>query len=138
MGYTHYFTDAVATEAVIDAATKIVATTTVALAGPMGTGKAVVSEAEGIALNGSEALDQDHESFIIGTQPTGFNFCKTRGDKPYDEVVTAILVLVALDGEGEVSSDGTFAEWFEGIALFEKAVRPLSDTERATLRDLLG
>lgn len=138
MGYTHYFEDATATAEVRKDADKIIKATTVVLAGPDGTGAPVVSAAKGIMLNGSAERGEDYESFIVpaDTAPA-LNFCKTHGDMPYDEVVTAILVSVFVHETGEISSDGTFEEWAEGIALFERAVRPLTEAERTDLRDLL-
>mgnify|MGYP000097155649 CR=1 FL=1 len=138
MGYTHYFRNAKATPEVVADAHKIIGATTVELAGWNGEGEPVVNNEDGISLNGSEARGEAHEDFTIGLQPEFFGFCKTGGDDvPYDEVVTAILVSVHMNRAGEISSDGTFEEWSKGIALYEKAVRPLSLVESDSLRTLL-
>lgn len=63
-----------------------------------------------------------------------FNFCKT-AYKPYDAVVTAIL-LRASQHYGNlvnVTSDGTWSEWADGLALYEQTFgvpytgKPLTD-----------
>lgn len=57
----------------------------------------------------------------ITTQPEGyaFDFCKTN-QKPYDDVVTAVLIL-AKDIYGDavrISSDGMEPDWAKGAALY--------------------
>jgi hypothetical protein len=56
-----------------------------------GTKPALVDIDQGIQLNGA---NRSHEAFIIKNEATNFNFCKT-ARKPYDEVVTAILLRAA-------------------------------------------
>jgi hypothetical protein len=60
-----------------------------------------------------------HEPFVF-PGGNGFNFCKTAA-KPYDEVVTACL-LVARDhfppSVLEISSDGSWSDWAEGAKLY--------------------
>ena len=63
--------------------------------------------------------DDAHEPFVFpGTD--GFNFCKT-AYKPYDEVVTACL-LVARDhfppSVLSISSDGSWEDWTNGATLY--------------------
>lgn len=63
--------------------------------------------------------DDGHEPFVFPGEP-GFNFCKT-AYKPYDEVVTACL-LVARDHFPPkvlaISSDGEWADWGKGEKLY--------------------
>ena len=60
---------------------------------------------------------------MLSLGATGFNFCKTAA-KPYDLVVTAILVLAEHFSEGhfKVSSDGDPEDWAEGLALAREVV----------------
>lgn len=71
-----------------------------------------------VAFNGVGG--EGHETFTIALDDTGFNFCKT-GEKPYDTVVTASLILLkATLGENViVSSDGNWSNWEGGILLYE-------------------
>jgi len=87
-----------------------------------------------VGLNG--VGDAAHETFYIdrvmevpeyqrSEHPTGpfFAFCKT-ARKDYDSVVTASLIALH-DRFGEtisISSDGEWAEWMPGRALYEKAI----------------
>ncbi|MCY1235221.1 hypothetical protein D9M72_478290 [compost metagenome] len=65
-----------------------------------------------------------------------WTFCTTE-NRPYDIVVTAILIAAAvrsLDSTtGTVQSDGRWDNWAAGVDLFEKAVRPLTDDEKIAL-----
>jgi hypothetical protein len=83
--------------------------------------KAPVFKKEGIRLNGRG--EDGHETFLLSLGASGFDFCKTAA-KPYDVVVTAILVLADHFSEGRfnVSSDGTPEDWAEGLALARKVV----------------
>ena len=69
-----------------------------------------------ISLNGYG--EDSHESFIIGQMDRGFSFCKT-ARKPYDQVVTAALCLLAarFGDRVKVSSDGTVGDWQNGLNL---------------------
>lgn len=80
------------------------------------------------SLNGID--DMSHESFVWQALPTQvewrknepeiFDFCKT-ARKPYDAVVTAILIR-AKEIYGScvrISSDGDWHEWQEGRELYE-------------------
>ena len=75
-----------------------------------------------IALNGfgSEA----HESFVFTPDVIDFDFCKT-ARKPYDTVVTAILIL-AKETFGEaiqINTDGYNADWQDGFDLYEASLQ---------------
>ena len=81
------------------------------------------------AFNGDASEGADHETFLwegIPTiqdwrqdEPMSFDFCKT-AHKPYDAVVTAILIRAKhIYGSCvEVSSDGSWDEWEKGRALY--------------------
>jgi hypothetical protein len=67
--------------------------------------------------------DDAHEPFVfpyVFPDHTSFNFCKTQW-KPYDEVVTACLI-VARDHFSpsvlEISSDGSWDDWRSGAKLY--------------------
>jgi hypothetical protein len=141
MGYTHYFPGLTATADVIDGARKIIAASTVTICGPDGQGLPILNEAEGIRLNGFEAAGEAYETFHLGgtdepAYPDMWTFCKTE-NRPYDEVVTAILIAAAVRAldttAGSVRSDGRWDNWAAGVALFEKAVRPLTEDEKIAL-----
>lgn len=126
MGYTHYFTlkgSVVARFPDLAAdAVHLFNTATaqgIALAGPLGTGLPDVSD-QTIRFNGAEP--RNYETFSLRASDTDFNFCKT-GPQPYDAVVAALLIRAKhLLGETiEISSDGTWDEWADGRALYEKA-----------------
>lgn len=138
MGYTHYFTIEHLEECFVDEVNDIVTMAQddgIVLADFDGNGKPIVTDTK-IALNGSRALGQEYESFVLPTD--GFGFCKT-AHRPYDTVVTAILVSAIVNKIGEgVSSDGTYADWKDGIALYERAVRKLTQSERKRIRRMLN
>jgi len=136
MGYTHYFDNVKMNQKIADDAAAIVEASDVAIHGWDGTGKPVISATE-IRLNGSEELGEDYETFAIGSEGA-WAFCKT-ARSPYDEVVTAILVSVMVnDSSAKINSDGTFDDWADGIALYEKAVRSLTDDELLRVKNTLG
>lgn len=136
MGYSHRFRNAVATAEVIDDANAILSLTSVEVAGPAGTGSPELSLSDGILLNGSAAKNEDYETFhLVGTNGDEYGgswFCKT-ARRPYDEVVTAILVSAFLHTGAGVTTDGTWENWQPGIALYEMAVRPLTEDEKIAL-----
>lgn len=141
MGYTHYFPGLTATAEVIADARKIIHTSPVTICGPSGQGLPILKEAEGIRLNGFEAAGEACETFHLrGTiepkYPDMWTFCKT-GQRPYDVVVTAILIAAAIRAldsmTGAITSDGRWDNWSVGLALFEKAVRPLTEDEKIAL-----
>ncbi|TSE15003.1 hypothetical protein B1A87_002795 [Arthrobacter sp. KBS0703] len=137
MGYTHYFPGLMATAEVIDDARKIIDNTSVTVCGPKGQGLPILDETEGIRLNGSRAAGEAYETFHLrGTKephyPDMWTFCKTE-QKPYDEVVTAILIAAAVRLDGPLRSDGRWDNWAAGVELFERAVRPLTEDEKIAL-----
>jgi hypothetical protein len=141
MGYTHYFPGLTATTGVIDDARKIIDNTSVTVCGPKGQGLPILDEAEGIRLNGFRAAGEACETFHLrGTKephyPDMWTFCKTE-QLPYDEVVTAILIAAAVRSaaslEVRLRSDGRWDSWAAGVALFERAVRPLTEDEKIAL-----
>jgi hypothetical protein len=113
MGYT-YLPGLRATADVIADAKKIIDASPLTICGPKGQGLPILNETEGIRLNGFEAAGEAYETFHLrGTDeplyPGMGTFCTTEG-KPYDVVVTAILIAAAvrsLDSTtGTVRSDG--------------------------------
>lgn len=65
-----------------------------------------------------------YETFLITKKHNKkFNFCKT-AEKPYDEVVCAILIACSRVAPGvlQISSDGRWNEWQAGVELFKKAL----------------
>ncbi len=73
-----------------------------------------------IAFNGFANFG--YESFILdngGEAWTGKAFCKT-GQRPYDSVVTAVLILLKHEfADGfTVKSDGNWSDWTEGRNLY--------------------
>ena len=87
-------------------------------------------DGESVRLNGYG--EDSHESFVwdrVCPEPqewvkdvSYFDFCKTNR-KPYDTVVTALLLAVreAYGDAVRISSDGGFFEWQDGVSLFEEA-----------------
>ena len=137
MGYTHYFEGLTATAEVIADARNIIDASPVTVCGPGGQGLPQLDAADGIWLNGFEAADEDYETFFLrGTDepehPELGAFCKT-GRRPYDVVVTAILISAALHVGSTVRSDGRWDNWGAGVDLFERAVRPLTEDEKIAL-----
>lgn len=137
MGYTHYFPGLKATAGVIADAKLIIDASGITVCGPGGQGRPIMDEAEGILLNGFEAADEDYETFHLrGTEepehPGLSEFCKT-ASRPYDVVVTAILISAAVHAGHQVRSDGQWSNWAAGMELFEKAVRPLTEDEMISL-----
>ena len=141
MGYSHYFPRLRATPDVLADAAKIIAASAVTICGPNGQGLPVMTEADGIRLNGFKAAGEAYETFyLLGAKSPKYPgmavSCKT-GNLPYDEVVTAILIAAAVRvltwRTGVVMSDGLWDDWAAGLRLFEKAVRPLTDEEKLAL-----
>jgi len=139
-GYTHYWTwhqkpsDIDLKACVVDMR-RIVEVRTNLLVGPDGSGSVILDPLH-VDLNG--VGDDGHEPFVFPGE-LGFNFCKTAG-KPYDEVVTACL-LVARDHFPEdilsIDSDGSWSDgdWQEGTKLYttvlgRPARNPMSPTAR--------
>ena len=72
-------------------------------------------------LNGVGA--GSHEDFYFSRTNLSWNFCKT-AQKPYDEVVTALLILARylFPQDFTVKSDGSWLDWEKGRELFTKAI----------------
>ena len=69
-----------------------------------------------LRVNG--VLANSHEDFYLARTDMSWNFCKTN-HKPYDVVVTAILILLRYTYPSfALSSDGSWGEWSEGRELF--------------------
>ncbi|MFF1253712.1 hypothetical protein ACFVYC_14610 [Pseudarthrobacter sp. NPDC058329] len=141
MGYTHYFPGLRATVEVLADAGKILDASAVTICGPNGQGLPVMNETTGIRLNGFEAAGESYETFHLrGTDPARYpdmnDFCETE-NKPYDQVVTAILIAAAVRAfdfkTGVVKSDGRWDNWAAGRQLYEQAVRLLTDQEKLAL-----
>jgi hypothetical protein len=126
MGYTHYWRHAelpadLFAEITADAKA-IVAASPVPLAGFDGTGAPEFSDFE-FMLNG--ANPDDYETFGLNRDATDYDFCKT-GQRPYDVVVTAILLRAAAlafarDVKFEFWSDGDLdVDWAAGRELVGK------------------
>ena len=65
---------------------------------------------------------ESHENFIINREGLTWNFCKTNG-KPYDAVVTAVLILARYTfPDFYLSSDGAWKEWEDGRDLFTRVM----------------
>ena len=118
MGYTHYWTIKNAIEQskwekFLHGARQIIGTADEA--GIQLEDKSSDSE---IIINGVGA--GAHETFVITSEDVGYDFCKT-GQKPYDTVVTAILIHAkAIFGdEILITSDGAWHEWDGGRLLYE-------------------
>jgi len=95
----------------------------IALADSLGEtkGEATVSLG-GVSMNGY--AEESHESFVLRPEVIQFDFCKT-ARKPYDTVVTAILIL-AKETFGEaiqINTDGYNADWQDGFALYEASLQ---------------
>jgi hypothetical protein len=101
----------------------------------MGTGEPEVTSTR-IALNGDgDALSG--ERFVLGDGAVPADgFVKT-SILPYDDVVTAILVAACVRTGQASESDGTFADWAPGIALYEQACGPVSAPALELLRQSL-
>lgn len=66
--------------------------------------------------------EEAHEDFSISRTDLHWGFCKTAG-KPYDEVVTASLILARyLFDDFSLSSDGSWDEWQDGRDLFKRVI----------------
>jgi len=130
MGYTHYYRHGggeTLGKTLLDAKAilKYAKANGPVIAGPDGTGAPVLEEGL-LLLNGHG--DDDCETFLLDSRE-GRTLCKT-GSRPYDSVVTAILIRLGLHG-GEVSSDGNWDDWANGRAICEaiwgEALNPMRE-----------
>jgi hypothetical protein len=118
MGYTHYWTlqngiEQSVWNEFLEGARQIIGTADEA--GIQLEDKSSDSE---IIINGVGA--GAHETFVITSEDVGYDFCKT-GQKPYDTVVTAILIHAkkVFGNEILITSDGAWFEWESGQLLYE-------------------
>lgn len=147
MGYTNYYRGAVATAEIAEDARKIIETAQadgIGIFGPLGTGEPIITATE-IEFNGDASQDLDHETFGLYTEghemfghPLAW-FTKT-ARKPYDAAVVAVLISANLRSGQETTCDNArdadSEEIVNGINLFEKAVRPLTDAERKSIKEM--
>jgi len=118
MGYTHYWTikEPIAQadwDKFLEGARQIIGTATEA-----GIQIEDNSTDSVIAINGVGA--GAHEDFVIVIEDSGYDLCKTAG-KPYDTVVTAILIHLkqVLGSKVLITSDGAWHDWDGGVLLYE-------------------
>lgn len=118
MGYSHYWVlnkefDDTNWKQFLDGAVWIVGTATDA-------GIAIANDSAENAIFINGVAEGAHETFGITKKDIGFNFCKT-AEKPYDTVVTALLILLKeiLGSEVKITSDGTWEDWQGGQLLYE-------------------
>ena len=112
------------------------------LAGPAGTGWPIASLEKGVCFNGEGP--ESYESFILqrvesqvswqDDDPLVFTFCKTE-HRPYDAVVTAVLLAAHAKLGVVITSDGRATDWAEGRELYRKALglEPPTDEALATI-----
>ena len=122
MGYTHYYkrqrelTDEETNDIMRDVRA-VLTKNTVPLGGWDGTGEVELND-DTVRLNG--VGEEGHETYRFPGD-LGFDFCKT-ARKPYDVVVTAILICIADQTDAiDVSSDGWAEEWQDGLELAQAA-----------------
>jgi hypothetical protein len=118
MGYTHYWTlenglESSKWDEFLTGARQIIETAKDA-------GIQIEDSSAGAAIFVNGLGDNAHEDFVITSEDTGFDCCKT-AEKPYDTVVTAILIhLKATFGTDVViKSDGKWQDWESGALLYE-------------------
>lgn len=127
MGYTHYFSALRSDKFLAEFAQKAIELTNVKICGGDGTGEPTVTE-NSIVLNGDATMGLDHETFAVEGD-SNFQFCKT-ARKPYDEVVTAILLAamkLGCEGAEHIGSDGGITDWIEsgGVDLYVQTYQAL-------------
>ena len=118
MGYTHYWTlgngiEQADWDKFLVGARQIIETADAA-------GIALQDDSAGAAIFINGVGANAHESFVITSEDVGYNFCKT-AQKPYDTVVTAILIHLkqSLGSLVVVTSDGSWNDWSDGRLLYE-------------------
>lgn len=129
MGYTHYWKNE--TGYVIDLFTfaKFVEEVKQITATAQEAGIALEEEytENEIIING--VGDNSHETFVFTRTPEEFEFCKTAG-KPYDTVVTAILIHAKKNFKPIIiNSDGNWNDWQGGRLLYESVfnIEPIKE-----------
>lgn len=120
MGYTHYWSGrADATPELLDQIHDVIDHSYVTLADGLGGELLPTVDETEIWLNGSDELGEASETFMITFGEDSGGFCKT-GRRPYDEVVVAILILLARHcPEFTWSSDGDTEDHADGMALVD-------------------
>lgn len=122
MGYTHYWryhgatSDAQLAETVEDC-WRVIERSDVKLSGPSGYGVPIIDN-RSMAFNGWGP--EAHETMLVPGR-IGFNFCKT-GEKRYDVLVCACLIVMHHHLGVEVKSDGTDDDWKPARDLCEQAL----------------
>jgi hypothetical protein len=118
MGYTHYWTlengiEQSDWDKFLEGARLIIETAVDA-------GIPLEDNSEGASIYFNGVGSGAHETFVITSEDTGFNFCKT-AQKPYDTVATAILIHLkqSLGSKVVVTSDGEWEDWSDGRLLYE-------------------
>lgn len=77
-------------------------------------------EPDYLSING--VGDESHETFIIRRKDLTWDFCKT-ARKPYDAVITAVLILARYTfPDFSVSSDGDWEDWSIGREIFTSVI----------------
>jgi hypothetical protein len=124
MGYTHYwdnpgFTDEQWKAARLHAA-KILPASSIPVQFEYDDDQLPLFNDNLIRFNGVEG--DGHETFYLEKTPSrSFGFCKT-AQKPYDEIVVAMLVMLSeVNLKFTWSSDGDAADHVDGIELFQRA-----------------
>lgn len=138
MGYTHYWKGLKA-NGLEENAKKIVKVAMedgIKLGDGCGVNEPIIKEGF-IDLNGWEDYGEDHETFRLSDN-TSFDFCKT-ARKPYDTVVVAILIDAIVNNlkYDDISSDGNYSDWQDGIELYKKAVRDLNEDDISRIKNVL-
>jgi len=139
MGYTHYYFTlgkhdpekwaSIFPQLSTDAAL-LIAASGVSIKGSGGDGEPVLTE-DIIAINGDARGGDEHESFVLCRNAQRNGSCCKTARKPYDDVITAILIRASqLLGREymvesgrdrkEISSDGDWDEWYGGRNLVKQ------------------
>jgi hypothetical protein len=118
MGYSHYWTlkngiEQTKWDDFLHGARQIIGTATEA-----GIQLEDKSTDSAVFINGVSA--GAHEDFVITSEDTGYDFCKT-AQKSYDTVVTAILIHAkkVFGDDILITSDGAWRNWDSGRLLYE-------------------
>lgn len=124
MGYSHYFTPKTATEEkfneFVDVCKKLhkALPSDIKICSGNGSGKPEFAKKQ-VCFNGDGDQDLDHEALLILKEDGDWDFCKTTR-KPYDLLVCASLIAAHEILGYEITSDGRFDEWKEGIQFYMK------------------
>lgn len=130
MGYTHYWNGGITPEEwteLLPIAKAIIEASDVPLQYEWDVASEPEVSDEVIHLNGVD--DEGHEMFFLTPHPSTFSFCKT-DEKPYDEVVVAILIAAdTISPTFSWSSDGSGTDHDAGRTLYETALESVKGTE---------